>query len=216
MSSILWESSFGKSSKIFKSRRWKASIPPSNNSAETFWIVQTNRKLMSFLDFLKLENLFGNLTTMEKQFLYDSPGVLRDRLFIDALRAIMSNVPRKTFEERLEICSFIAGKNSKWNSSLLKTWRGTTTYRICLCEKPIRKAKKFSGWIRNPSAAGSKRFGKTKPEPETFEWNFDEEIDYYNILTVGEFPGTVGIQILSLMSPSRTKQKPLSNKRSSV
>ena len=213
MSSILWESSFGKTSKIFRTRKWRASIPSQNNSAEAFWIVQTNRKLMSFLDFLKLKNLFGSLSAMEKQFLYDSPGVLNDRLFIDALRAKMTDVESKTFRERLEICSFIAGKSSIWNPQLLKTWEGTTIYRIQLCEKPISKAKKFSGWIRSSSAVGSKRAGKAKPEPETFEWKIDDEIDYYNILTVGEFPGTVGIQILSLTSPSRTKQKPLSKQK---
>lgn len=213
MSSILWESSFGRSKSIFRTRKWKSSIPPSNNSAETFWVLQTNRKLQSFLDFWKLRNLFASVSAMEKQFLYDAPGVLRDRLFIDALRAKMTDVPRKTFEERLEICSFIAGKRNRWTPQLLKTWEGTTIYRICLIEKPIRKAKKFSGWIRSNSAAGSKRMGRGRPEPETFEWNFDEEFDYYNILTVGEFPGTVGIQILSLTSPSRTKQKPLSKKK---
>lgn len=155
---------------------------------------------------MKLRLIFEETDAKEQQFLFDAPGTFRDRLFLDALRAIKSNVPPKVFRERLEICSFIAGKPHLWTENLYKTWKGNTFYRIVLHEKPIRKAKKFSGWIRNASSAGSKRPGKTKPEPETFEWDTFEEIDFYKALTVGEFPGTVGIQMLTLMSPSRTKQ----------
>lgn len=206
MKPIFWESSFGRSSKTFKINKWRSSVPPSNNSAETFWTLQTNRRLQSFLEFQKLRFIFEHLPVMEQQNLLDAPGVFADRLFIDALRAKIDNVSTKTFEERLEICSFIAGKSSIWNRNLLKTWKGTTVYRICLHEKPIRKAKKFSGWVRNSSSVGSKRFGATRPEPETFEWDNFSEIDYYKALTVGEFPGTMGIQILSLTRSIRSKQ----------
>jgi hypothetical protein len=143
---------------------------------------------------------------MEQQFLFDSPSAMQDELFIDALRAKISVGLTPEVKERLEICSFIYGKSSIWTENLLKTWKGTTIYRICLFEKPIRKAKKFSGWVRNSSSVGSKRFGKTKPEPETFEWDNFSEINYFQALTVGEFPGTMGIKLLSLTRPWRSKQ----------
>jgi hypothetical protein len=57
--------------------------------------------------------------------------------------------------------------------------------------KSIRKVKKYSGYVRNSSSVGSKKFSKTSNHiPETFEWSSYEELDYYEFLTVGRFSGT--------------------------
>jgi hypothetical protein len=56
--------------------------------------------------------------------------------------------------------------------------------------RSIRKVKKYSGYVRNSSAVGSKQFAKISPIiPERFEWISYEEIDYYEFLTVGKFSG---------------------------
>ena len=138
---------------------------------------------------------------MEQQFLFDAPGVMKDNFFLSCLLASQEKtIPPAVLWKRIEIVCYIFDFPS-WGISLYRTLKGTTRFRIRLIQRPIRKAKKFSGWIRSSSSVGSKRPGKTKPEPETFEWVLGDEIDFFHILTVGEFSVSQEIKFLSLKSP---------------
>lgn len=202
---ILWESSLGDFQRSSRTLNWKSSFPSTDNSAETFWNVQTNFRLQTFLEFKKLEFLLHGLPEEEQQMLFDGPGVLKDRFFLESIAAFKTDIPREILLQRLDIlCSIL--DRARWGNQLFRTLRGPLNYRIRLIQKPIRKAKKFSGWIRNASAAGSKRFGRGRPEPETFEWVLGDEIDYFHILTVGEFSMNQEVKFLSLKSPIRTKR----------
>jgi hypothetical protein len=139
--------------------------------------------------YLKMKHLLGTTSELEIRILLDGPGVMKDNLFIDALRAKISGVPNEILVERLNWLQELEGRQ-KWSFNLLSTWEKCINYEVMEIRKPIRKAKKFSGWVRNSSAVGSKRPGKSKPEPEIFEWSSFENLDYYEFLTVGGFNGT--------------------------
>jgi len=202
---ILWESSLGNFMKGSRNLHWKSSVPPTNNSAETFWHVQTNLRLQTFLLLKKMEFLFTGISIMEQQLLFDAPGVMKDKFFLGCISAYQSEVPKELLDRRLKIvCSIF--DFPEIGTPLIKQIRGTARYRIRLIQNPIRKAKKFSGWVRNSSAVGSKRQTGSRPEPGTFKWDVGDEIDYFHILTVGEFSMNQEIKFLSLKSPIRTKQ----------
>lgn len=186
---ILSKSSFGKKLQSFRTLRWKSSNQQANKSTETFWIAKTNFRLHKFLLFLKMRHLLGSSSEVEVKVLLDGPGVMKDDLFIDALRAKISGVPIDLLLERLNWLQRLEGKQ-EWSFNLLKTWENCINYEIMEIRKPVRKAKKFSGWVRNSSAVGSKRPGKSKSEPEIFEWSNFDNLDYFEFLTVGRFNGT--------------------------
>lgn len=148
------------------------------------------------------------LNETEYKLLLDSPGVLEDNLFFDALRAWNTEVPDRILWKRLEILQGLLGTDI-WNPNLYFTLNGTVRYEIYEMRSSIRKAQKYSGYVRNSSAVGSKRSSqKNVPEPEIFEWNNDVEIDYFLFLSVGELdPGTPGSQIILKMEPEVPKRK---------
>jgi hypothetical protein len=76
-----------------------------------------------------------------------------------------------------------------------------------LTRRTIRKVKKYSGYVRNSSAVGSKRTSKVFiPEAESFEWNYNVEIDFYSYLTVGEFnSGLSGVVDFTLMMDQKSE-----------
>lgn len=148
------------------------------------------------------------LNEIEFRLLIDSPGVLEDNLFFDALRAWNTEVPREILWKRLETLQKITNSDI-WNQNLYFTLNGSIRYEIFELRTSIRKAQKYSGYVRNSSAVGSKKSSpKNVPEPEIFEWNNDVEIDYFLFLSVGELdPGIPGSQIILKMDPEGPKRK---------
>jgi hypothetical protein len=203
--SILSESRLGDNLQGFRTFRWKSSNQQANIPTETFWLVKSNFKLFSFLSFLKLRVFEGRNSKTEYKCLIDGPGVLDDSLFIGALRALMVGIDRESLFQRI---AWVQGLENQtpWTSNLLRQWESSIRYEIKEIRRPIRKARKYSGWIRNSSSVGSKRPGKPKPEPGTFEWNNYEKLDYYNFLTVGRFLGT-SVEIFPILTrPERPKR----------
>jgi len=134
--------------------------------------------------------------------LYDAPGVLSDNLFIDALRAQQSGVQLNILLQRLAKAQQWLSRRP-WSLNLLCTYRNCVAYEIVELRKTIRKVKKYSGYVRNPSSVGSKRKkASSSHTPETFEWNTYEEIDWYEFLTVGKFSGSA----LEISFPEETKR----------
>lgn len=186
---ILEKSKFGKTLESFSSFQWRSSNQLPNDLSETSWQLKSNFRLHNLIHYLKTKSIFSSLPEIEFRCLVDGPGVLRDNLYIDALKAKMSNVPLDVLEQRLLWIQKLENKK-EMSRDLLRQWNGNVRYEIKEIRKPIRKVKKFSGWIRSSSSVGSKRPRKPSPEPGVFEWSMYDNLDFYEFLTVGRFHGT--------------------------
>lgn len=207
-STILWESSFGKPLKSFRNLTWRSSKQAADTPTETLWKVRTNFRLQTFTKYLKMRHFYEGLPVNQQRLLFDAPGVLRDDLFLALLRAKNEDVPLNILEARMQSMQRLLGQ-SPWTMNLLSTFDGVLSYEISEILKPIRKGKKYSGYVRNSSSVGSKRgFGKAKPEPETFEWNTESTIDFFTYFSVGQLSLASGETSLILTSPERTKRNP--------
>jgi hypothetical protein len=158
----------------------------------------------------KLEMVINGLSDDEVQMLIDAPGVLNDKLFISALRAKRSGVSDETLWTRIAMLTSLQLASKDFNPNLFYTLRGTISLTIELTQRSIGKIKRFSGYVRNSSAVGSKRnSGLNRREPEHFQWNSNEETDYYHFLTVGELKTTKALRShFTLKSSDRTKRNP--------
>lgn len=189
MYTILEESSFGKSLKSYRTLRWRSSNNLPNTLTETFWHVRTNFRLHTFLKYLKIKSITEGLPLIETRLLIDFPGTLKDDLYLSALMAKDSDVPIDILMKRIRHLQGLL-QSPLWGEGLLNTYSNCVSYEIMETRRTIRKVKKYSGYVRNPSSVGSKRnSSKVKPLPETFEWNSYEGIDFYEFLTVGKFSG---------------------------
>lgn len=197
-STILWESRSVRKLRSFRTLRWKSSKQKPDSATETYWYVLTNFRLHSFLEFWKLKNFLEEIPVELQMLLYDSPGVLKDDLYLSLLRAKSLNVSKDILLKRYVTLQILLGKRP-WSRNLLKQLEGTLSYEIRLVTKPTRKGKRYSGYVKTPSAVGSKRgLGNSKPEPGTFEWNTEFVPDYFEYLTVGRLSSASGnISILS-------------------
>lgn len=214
MSTILYQSASRVKPRNFRTHKWRSSNNRSNTLTETFWVVRTPIRKFKYIEYLQLKVLLGLADNSEAQACYDAPGVLNDRLFIDALRAWKTTTPRNVLWQRLQLMQELL-QRPVWSENLYYTYDGTFKYELEEIRRPIRKVKKYSGYVRNSSSVGSKRAsGFTKPEPERFEWNLDVEIDYYQFLTVGEFDsGQPGKVFFALTRAKSSKRSPKNKKR---
>jgi hypothetical protein len=145
--------------------------------------------MFTFIEYLKLKFFLGQASSLEARCLFDAPGVLRDNLYLSALRAKDAGVPLDILLQRIIFLQQLL-RSKLWNKNLFDTYDGCIKYKLFEVRRPIRKVKKYSGYVRNPSAVGSKRTTLTvKHVPETFEWFDCEEIDFFDFLTVGRFSG---------------------------
>ena len=205
-STILWESRSVLPLKSYRNLQWRSSKQAADTPTETIWKVRTNFRLSTFVEYLKMKHFYEGLPVNLQRCLYDAPGVLGDDLYLALLRAKTLELPLDVLEARLQSLQRLLGR-STWEMNLLRTFNGVLSYEINEILKPIRKGKKYTGYVRNSSSVGSKRgFGKSKPEPETFEWNTESTIDYFAYLSVGQLSLASGENSLILMSPIRTKR----------
>lgn len=169
----------------FRTFTWKSSNILSNTLTKTSWVIKTNFHMYRFIQFMQLKQLLGYASIDEQRLLFDAPGVLEDTLFIEALRAWITEVPQEILWQRLQWLQRLE-ERTIWSNRLYDTWKGTLYYEILETRRHIRKVKKYSGYVRNASSVGSKKFRGSAPVPESLEWNNDVNIDYYMFLTVGE------------------------------
>jgi len=153
-----------------------------------------------------MRHFYEGLPVNLQRCMFDAPGVLRDDLYLALLRAKSLGIPMDILETRLRSLQRLIGQPT-WEMNLLSTFAGVLSYEISEILKPIRKAEKYSGYVRNSSSVGSKRgFGKAKPEPETFEWNTESTLDYFTYLSVGQLSLASGENTLILKSLEKTKR----------
>jgi hypothetical protein len=187
MLTILEQSHHGERLKSFRTHQWKSSNNLPNDSSETFWSIKSPARKFTLIKYLQLKVLMGKASFVELSCCYDATGVLKDDLFIDALRAWKTDVPSNILWQRLQLLQRWLGL-PEWSENLYYTLDKSVNYELQLTRRTIRKVKKYSGYVRNSSAVGSKRTSKVFiPEAESFEWNYNVEIDFYSYLTVGEF-----------------------------
>jgi len=203
------KSDYKRSWPIKLDRLWKSSTSPSNKLAVKFWRIQANVKLDTFLRYMKLRMLFEGLNVGEYQMLVDSPGFFGDSIFFSALRALRNNeISPEILGERYNILYQLGYSKEQLNLNLLYTLKGVVNYKTSLEDFSVPKAKKFSGYVRNSSAVGSKRKSKTmQVEPEISDWTNAMNIDYYHFFSVGELnSGLPGGNKVTVTSPNRTKR----------
>lgn len=189
MYTILEKSRSEKPIRNFRSLRWESSNKLPNTSTETFWKIRTNFRKFRFIQYLQMKMIMGLASDLEIRCLLDVPGVLEDNLFRETIKAFQTNVPKEILWRRLQWLQGLL-QEQPWSPNLYYTWAGTITYEIVEARSSIRKAKKYTGYVRTPSSVGSKRSntGNSEP-PEIFEWNSYEELNYYEFLIVGRFSG---------------------------
>lgn len=136
---------------------------------------------------------FESLSLVEYRCLMDAPGVLTDDLFIETIIASRIVTDKNLLVNRLNMLQTMMNRRP-WNTNLYYTLSGVVSFQMQECRQAIRKANKYSGYVRNSSAVGSKNSKEIfRPEPETFEWNDTKRIDFLQFLTVGELTqGTPG------------------------
>lgn len=214
MITILFESEQGKKLKSFRTLTWNSSNNLPETATKTFWRIDTNVRKFNFIEYLKMEHFFFGLNLELQRSLFDAPGVLSDDLFVELLIAKQQVENQELLLQRLNILRKLQGKK-EWNLNLLFTLRGNLSFRMWEVRSAIRTATKFSGYVRNSSAVGSKSpKSLIIPEPETLEWNNVVKIDFLSFLTVGEFTsGPSGDIFLTL---TRTKSSKRSPKKKSI
>jgi len=211
MLTILDKSIHGKKSlRNFSRHTWKSANNLANTLTETFWSIKTPTRKHTLIQYLQLKVLLGRANLLETRLCYDAPGVLKDNLFIEALRAWKTDVPKNILWQRLQQLQRIEGR-TEWSENLYYTYDNVLVYEVEEIRRSIRKVKKYSGYVRNSSAVGSKSSSNLyRPEPEMFEWNNNYEKDFYHFLTVGKFDsGAPGSIIFTLMRTESSKRKPL-------
>jgi len=156
-----------------------------------------------------MKSLMNLCTSIEYRLLLDWPGVLEDNLFIDALRAKREGVQLETLFQRIRWVQELDDIDP-WGINLYFTLDGVIRYHILEERKTIRPVKKYSGYVRNSSAVGSKRKSQfVRPEAESFEWVEDVKIDYYTFFSVGEWnSGTPGSFVLTLKMDHKSETEP--------
>lgn len=186
---------------------WKSSNNIPDSSVRTIWSIDTNLRKFKFIELMKMKLLFTELPIIEYRCLIDAPGVLNDELFVSAIiaRSLVNDL--NLLIQRLNFLQSLLERRV-WNKDLFFTWNGNLRFRIREMRMNIRPARKFSGYVRNISAIGSKRSRISSFEPETWEYSSSEQIDFLTFLTVGELttgsPG--GNSFTPMIGPVRPKR----------
>jgi hypothetical protein len=127
---------------------------------------------------------------VEQRCLLDSPFALGDELFVNMLIAYRrNNVPVELLLKRGKYLAQLY--ELPWLSEeTYRMWDKQQSYHIQEFDSPTRKPKKYSGYVRNSSAVGSKR-GRPRIEliPSFNVEEYDRDIDFLEFLTVGELMG---------------------------
>lgn len=207
MLTILFESVHGLNLRNFRIHRWNSSNNLPDSATKTFWQVRSLQKKFKLIEFLKMKHLYFGLSLDETRCLMDAPGVLNDDLWVSAVIAKNTGMNFELLEDRLNILQSFLGQR-EWTYNLFFSISGQMKFQIQEIRQATRSATKFSGYVRNSSAVGSKsskRLGT--PEPESVEWIDTEKIDFLRFLTVGEFAsGTPGGNFFTLMRSKRSKR----------
>lgn len=187
MFTILEKSVSVKKLRNFRIHNWQSSNSIPNSATKTFWRVSSPAHRFTFVKFMKLKLLFDkSLTSFELRFILDLNEILSDDILMETQRALSLGFERDLTIERMNNLNRLFGRE-ELTENLFFTLTGTIPFVLEEIRQSIRKAEKFSGYVRNSSKVGSKRSSGTKPEPEIGEWYRAVKYDFLSYLTVGEF-----------------------------
>jgi len=144
---------------------------------------------------MKLRYFFGEiLDTDEQRLFFDLPGLFNDELFLDSIRA-KEVVEMNLLVERINVIRRVYFQQKEISKNLMFSLLGNMYWKVEEIRFSVRAAKKFSGYVRNSSAVGSKRSsGGVILEPENTDWQKVDEKDFFLFLTVGaSLPGLPGM-----------------------
>jgi len=176
--------------------RWESTTATKYNSGNTIWIVESPWRKQKFLGFMRTKMLFDLCSPLEMQMLLDEPSSLRDTLFIDSLLAKKQfKVPLGILWPRIGQLHSL-GYESFVSQINLNDFQKRFVYRITEFDKSNRPPKKYSGYVRNSSAVGSKRgLPRREPIPAISVTEYADKINFLEFLTVGRFLGSTQISI---------------------
>lgn len=176
---------------------WGSSIP-NEHLTESFWVVRTNLSRRVFFQMLKLGHLWGHNDSVLTEVLFADKGLLEDDALLGAIRARQVGVNSRTLLKRWDSLRNMGYVDYDISENLYFTLRGTARWDVRLKERPIGRIKRYSGYIRTPSAKGSKSSKRTISfEPEIFVYEDVVNFDYYTFLTVGEMNLDTGARFVS-------------------
>lgn len=150
------------------------------------FVVFSSGKRNSVWRSLWLKLVWDELSKEEFLLFLSMPETLKDEKVSGFLRARLS-VPKRVLRQRLIILENYF--NMKESSHLSYLGYHRLKYEIQREIVKLPRVPKFSGYVRNISSIGSKSRGSGYPEPESYLSTFKEDsmIDWFEILTVGEF-----------------------------
>lgn len=139
---------------------------------------------------LWLKLLYDELSFEEFSLFLSMPETLKNDKIVGFLRARLE-VPKTKLRQRLIVMESLIGDKPSLRESYLGIQRVRIDIR--LERRKLRKTPKFSGYIKNNSRDKGGRLGGATTvapvisnESEILENLFSKEIDWYEILTVGE------------------------------
>lgn len=208
---ILSKSVEGRPLRGFRTIVWKSSSNIPNTSTQTFWIIRSNFKRHTYIKYLKLKVLFGNPTEDDLRCLLDLDEVFKDEIFIATLSVLRNfQINKEIVLERANTLRRFLGATEVFPNDFW-TLEGTIAVEREERRVSIRRAKKYSGYVKNISALGTKRSSGSRPEPEIYKWNNKLSIDFARYLSVGEFstgqPAGVFFTLTSTKSAKRTLKR---------
>lgn len=173
--------------KGYRTYTWRSNFSNSEiHGTEAFYFLASNVRISRFIDYAKLTLFLEGLSEDFSQALYDFPGVLSDTLFVNALRAKNSLLSEGVFDwskwhtlqERVQQLRLVLGR-PPWSQNLLHAYRGNLRYELLLGTGRIRKVRKYTGYVKTPSAVGSKQSSirSTEMQSEIFDSFYYEEKD---------------------------------------
>jgi len=152
-------------------------------------LVYSQGSRAKVVQYLWLKYLWDELSKKEFELFIAFPEVLNSEVKIATLRAVMRHGKKKV-RERLCNCPILTESERPTR----KQYQGYKRLDVEILDftRSLRRVPKFSGWIRSSSAKDSKRHKESPSllEPlAIIENDYEDKIfDWYNYLTVVEFP----------------------------
>lgn len=155
------------------------------HGTQDVFVVFSSGKRQTLHRYLWLKLVWDELTKEEFNLFISMKETLDNDKIVGFLRSKLT-ISRKILRKRLiEIETILGEKVSK-----REEYQGLQriNFEFYEVQRKLPKVRKYSGYIRTPSKAGTKRSSKTLLEPGDLisEWVEDNVVDYFHFLTVGE------------------------------
>ena len=188
----------------FRGRFFRYTVNRQTNQERCFkedFLVFSTGKRGALIQFLWLKNLWDELTREEFALFISFPEVLRNEKMVAFLQASIS-YPKGLIRNRLIKYEKLHNQQISSRSSYqgMKSMR----FEIHRIQKKLPKTKPYSGYVKTPSAVGSKSPRKIpflESPSQTVE--FIESINWFFLLTVGEIALFQGAYVFPDENPKR-------------